>query len=127
MLPIQLSAKSGVPRYRQLIDQIAELIRSGQLAPGTQLPTVRDLATTHLVSLITVRRAYADLEAMELITRRQGQGTFVSAEAESASRRRALADAREVVTSAIVRARQLGLSGRALRDHVDAVLKKGET
>jgi GntR family transcriptional regulator len=73
--PVELSGASGVPFYRQIVDQIAGLIRSGQLAPGTQLPPFRDLAPQLRVSLITVRRAYADLEQAGLIVKRQGQGT----------------------------------------------------
>ena len=82
-LPIRLSQASGVPYYRQVVDQMSELIRSGQLLPGAQLPSVRELSRQLLVSLITVRRSYADLEAAGLIVRRQGQGTFVAADVES--------------------------------------------
>ncbi len=56
-LPLQLSAASGVPFYRQVVDQISALVRSGQLAPGTRMPSVRELAAQLMVSLITVRRA----------------------------------------------------------------------
>lgn len=47
-IPIQLSDASGVPYYRQVVDQVAELVRSGQLAPGSLLPSVRDLAAQSL-------------------------------------------------------------------------------
>ncbi len=92
-LPMSLSEATGVPFYRQVVDQVAELIRSGQLTAGSRLPSVRDLSRELLVSLITVRRAYADLEAAGLILRRQGQGTFVCEDVEAASRRRALEQA----------------------------------
>lgn len=108
-VPIQLSDTSGVPRYRQIVDQLSHLIRSGQLAAGARLPSVRELSAELLVSLITTRRAYADLEVAGLIERRQGQGTFVSridAEPETA-----LDQARAELTEAVVRARQLGLRG----------------
>jgi GntR family transcriptional regulator len=123
-LPIRLSQASGVPFYRQIVDQIAGLIRSGQLPPNTRLPSFRELAPQLLVSLITVRRAYADLEAARLIACRQGQGTFVAAGIEAASRRQALAEARALVESAVVRARQLGLRGEALRAHVDRLIER---
>jgi DNA-binding transcriptional regulator YhcF (GntR family) len=121
-LPLQLSQASGVPFYRQIVDQLAGLIRSGQLPPNTRLPSFRELAPQLLVSLITVRRAYADLEAAGLIVSRHGQGTFVAGEIEAASRRQALAEARALVESALVRARQLGLRGEALRAHVDRLI-----
>src|SRR5512143_4223261 len=96
-LPIRLSQASGVPFYRQIVDQLGGLIRSGQLPPNTRLPSFRELAPRLLVSLITVRRAYADLEAAGLIVSRHGQGTFVAWEIEAASRRQALAEARAIV------------------------------
>jgi len=121
-LPISLSDATGVPYYRQVVDQIAELIRSGQLAPASRLPSVRDLSRQLLISLITVRRAYADLEAAGLILRRQGQGTFVAEDVETTSRRRALKEAASVLVEAMARARQLGLSGAALRNTVEGLL-----
>lgn len=121
-LPIRLSQASGVPFYRQIVDQIAGLIHSGQLRPESRLPSFRDLAPQLLVSLITVRRAYADLEAAGLIARRQGQGTFVASEVEAASRKRALAEARSQLETAVSRARQLGLRGDALRSFLETLL-----
>jgi len=123
-LPIHLSLASGVPFYRQVVDQLGGLIRSGQLPPNARLPSFRELAPQLLVSLITVRRAYADLEAAGLIVSRQGQGTFVAGEIEAASRRQALAEARALVESALVRARQLGLRGEALRAHVERLIER---
>ncbi len=108
-LPIQLSDASGLPRYRQIVDQVSHLIRSGQLEGGSRLPSVRQLSGQLLVSLITTRRAYADLEAAGLIERRQGQGTFVAA--RSAVRGAALDEARAGLVEAVARARQLGLRG----------------
>jgi GntR family transcriptional regulator len=77
-LSITIRQNTGVPFYRQIEDQLAALIRSGRLAPGTRLPSFRELAKDLLVSLITVRRAYADLENDGLIVRRHGQGSFVA-------------------------------------------------
>ena len=53
-LSLELSDASGIPFYRQIVDQLAELIRSGRLGPGTRLPSVRDLAAQTMVSLITI-------------------------------------------------------------------------
>jgi GntR family transcriptional regulator len=123
-LPIRLSQASGVPFYRQIVDQVAELIRSGQLPSGALLPSVRELSQSLLVSLITVRRSYADLEAAGLIVRRQGQGTFVAEGVETVSRAHALDEARTQLAGAVSRARQLGLRGDELRAFVDALLKE---
>jgi GntR family transcriptional regulator len=123
-LPIRLSQASGLPYYRQIVDQLAGLIRSGQLKPHTRLPSYRELAPQLLVSLITVRRAYADLEAAGLLACRQGQGTFVAGEIETASRRQALAEARALVEGAVARADQLGLRGEALRALVERLIEQ---
>jgi len=124
-LPLQLSEASGVPYYRQVIDQVAELIRSGELAPRARLPSVRELASQLLVSLITVRRAYADLEAAGLIVRRQGQGSFVADGVEQASAQRARAEAIEVLRAAVTRARQLGLDEAEQRELLETFWEGG--
>lgn len=113
-IPLKLSQASGVPYYRQIVDQFADLVRSGQLAPGALLPSVRDLAARLLVSLITVRNAYDDLENAGLIVRRQGHGTYVADDVVKASREQALAEARSVLSEAISRVRRLGLDGAAI-------------
>lgn len=109
-IPIKLSQASGVPFYRQIVDQIAMLIRSGELAAGAQLPSVRDLANDTLVSLITVRRAYSDLDAAGLITRRQGFGTYVSDRVRAATKDQSLAEGRRILAEALEKANRNGLS-----------------
>ena len=121
-LPLELSEASGMPFYRQIVDQTAELIRSGQLAPGARLPSVRDLAGQTMVSLITIRRSYADLEAAGLIVRRQGQGTFVADEIEGASREQAMKEGGQVLSEAVTRAGRLGLTADDIRRLVDQAL-----
>jgi len=125
-LSLELSQASGVPFYRQLEDQLADLIRSGRLSPGSRLPSVRDLAGQTLVSLITVRRAYADLEAAGLIVRRQGQGTFVAEHVAELSRERAADEARQALTDAVNRAGQLGLSEAQILAHIEGLLTNAE-
>ncbi len=121
-LPLQLSDASGVPYYRQIVDQVSNLIRSGQLQPNIQLPSVRELAGHLLVSLITVRRSYADLENAGLIVRRQGYGTFVSEDIQMASREQALNEAKSLLTQTVAHLRQLGLDGRAIREVFEQTL-----
>jgi GntR family transcriptional regulator len=109
-LPLSLGASSGIPFYKQIEDQLAELIRSGSLPPGTRLPSFRRLAGDLLVSLITVRRAYSDLEQDGLIVRRQGQGTFVAENVAGVSRERARREAVALLLEAVRTAQRLGLS-----------------
>lgn len=64
-------------RYKSLVDTFAEAIRSGQLLPGTRLPTHRQLAVEHGLALVTASRVYSELEAMGLVSGETGRGTFV--------------------------------------------------
>lgn len=76
----RLDLATGVPAYRQIIDQILGAIASGALRGGTQLPTVRQLAVDLSVNPNTVVRAYRELEIRGVLTTQQGIGTFVTAE-----------------------------------------------
>ncbi|HPE69226.1 MAG TPA: GntR family transcriptional regulator [Thermotogota bacterium] len=75
---ISISNANPDPLYRQVSEQIKEAIVSGQLAPGTQLPSVRQLAMELQISVITIKRSYSDLESEGFLFSRAGQGTFVS-------------------------------------------------
>src|SRR5689334_24656886 len=73
-----LDLRSGVPVYRQLIDQVRAGIASGSLTAGDQLPTVRQLAVDLAINPNTVLRAYRELELGELLETQQGTGTFIT-------------------------------------------------
>lgn len=84
---------SGVPVYRQLIDQVRAGIASGSLVQGDQLPTVRQLAVDLEINPNTVMRAYRELELGGLLETHQGTGTFIAnkkIERKSAERDRQL-------------------------------------
>ena len=78
----QLDAASGVPFYRQIIDQLLAGIATGALARGERLPTVRALAVDLAVNLNTVARAYKELEIRGVLSTQQGSGTFVATAAD---------------------------------------------
>jgi GntR family transcriptional regulator len=78
LLPIHVNLDSSEPIYHQIKQQLRDLIISGQLPPGTPLPSIRSLAKDMSCSVITTRRAYQDLEHEGLIYTRQGRGTFVA-------------------------------------------------
>jgi GntR family transcriptional regulator len=71
---------SGVPAYRQIIDQILGSIASGALVPGDQLPTVRQMAVDLAINPNTVVRAYRELEIRGVLDTQQGVGTFLTAQ-----------------------------------------------
>ena len=78
MIKFLLDYSSGIPIYRQIIDQIRFGISSGQLKLGEQLPTVRALAVELKVNLNTVSKAYKELEIKNILETQQGTGTFIS-------------------------------------------------
>src|SRR6516225_734113 len=73
-----LDLHTGVPVYRQIIDQVRTGIASGSLSAGDQLPTVRQLAVDLAINPNTVMRAYRELELGGLLETHQGTGTFIS-------------------------------------------------
>ena len=76
----RLDLHSGVPVYRQIMDQVRGGVASGALTVGDQLPTVRQLAVDLSINPNTVVRAYRELELGGLLETHQGTGTFVSAQ-----------------------------------------------
>lgn len=77
MIEFRLDPRSGVPFYRQIIDQIRYGIATGQLKVGEQLPTARSLAVQLKINLNTVNKAYKELEIQEILETQQGSGTFI--------------------------------------------------
>jgi GntR family transcriptional regulator len=76
----RLNLQSGVPVYRQIMDQVRGGMASGSLAAGDQLPTVRQLAVDLAINPNTVARAYRELELGGLLETHQGTGSFISAQ-----------------------------------------------
>ena len=75
--PFALDLRSGVPVYRQIIDQVTGGMAAGALAAGDQLPTVRQLAVDLEINPNTVIRAYRELEIRGVLETHQGTGTFI--------------------------------------------------
>jgi GntR family transcriptional regulator len=78
-IEFRLDLASGVPTYLQLVHQVEHALRLGYLAPGDQLPRVRDVVASLAVNPNTVLKAYRELETKGLTVGRPGQGTFVEA------------------------------------------------
>lgn len=74
----RLDLASGVPVYRQIIDQVLGGVASGNLEPGAQIPTVRQVAVDLAINPNTVVRAYRELEIRGVLETQQGTGTFIS-------------------------------------------------
>ena len=73
----EIQPSSGVPIYRQIMDQVRALVASERLRPGEMLPSIRQLATDLEVNMMTVSKAYARLEADGVVERVRGTGMRV--------------------------------------------------
>lgn len=78
---LHIQPQSPEPIYRQIGDQIRRLVAGGQLAAGTVLPSVRDVAATYAINPMTVSKAYSQLEAEGVLERLRGKGMAVAAQA----------------------------------------------
>src|SRR5581483_7251352 len=116
--------RSGVPIYLQLVEQVKRSVALGVLAPGEQLPTVKQLAVDLTVNPHTVARAYRDLERDSVIETAPGRGSFVRADG-AASQSSAVADvAADAVTLAVREAKSLGLSAASVRELFEKALTR---
>ncbi len=116
-----LDAHSGVPVYRQLIDQVLGAIATSALAPGERLPTVRQVAVDLAINPNTVMRAYREMEIRGVLTTQQGTGTFISDQRvapDEAGRQRRLS---QLVGEFIARA---GSEGYTLEEMMSALRDK---
>src|SRR5882672_3870700 len=84
MIEFHLDARSGVPTYLQIVQQVRRAIRLGLLRPGDQLPTVKEVVGSLAINPNTVLKAYRALDLEGLTEARRGQGTFVSRTLEAA-------------------------------------------
>ena len=112
---------NGIPIYVQLREQILALIGRGRLKPGTQLPTMRQVAVALRIDLNTVQRAYAELERDGVLLKQRGVGTFVSQAAPPPRNPRKLAQ--EFASRIAGEAKGQGV---ALEDLAEALLRLAE-
>ena len=73
-----LNPNNGTPIYRQLMEQVRRMVSSGQLQPGSELPSVRELALSHAVNPMTISKAYSLLEAEGLLERQRGKAMTIA-------------------------------------------------
>ncbi len=106
---IEVDRHSGIPAYRQILDQVQRLVAGGLLRAGDELPSTRALSARLALNPMTVSKAYALLERDGVVERRPGQTLVVrERSASDVSEDRALQLANEL-RPAVVAARQLGL------------------
>ena len=78
MIQFHFDARSGVPTYLQLVQQVRQAVRLGILGPGDQLPTVKEVVGSLAINPNTVLKAYRELDHEGLTEGRRGQGTFIA-------------------------------------------------
>ncbi len=121
----RLDPASGVPFYRQIIDQILAAVATDALAPGDQLPTVRALAVELQVNLNTVAKAYKELEIRGVLDTQQGSGTYVAllrVERDELERRRQVV---QLVDEFLARTAAAGLPPSEVMAEFSARMKEG--
>lgn len=114
----RLDGYSGVPVYRQLIDQVQGAIASGILKPGDQLPTVRLVAVELAINPNTVLRAYREMEIRGILDTQQGTGTFIADRPADASNEHRERQLEQLVTEFVSRA---GAAGLTVDELIDAL------
>ena len=123
----QLDLRSGVPVYRQIMDQVLAGIASGRLASGDQLPTVRQLAVDLSINPNTVIRAYRELEIRGFLDTHQGSGTFVGAqrvEQDGEERQRKLDG---IVSDLVARAGSEGFTAQQVLERLKDLMAEQKT
>jgi GntR family transcriptional regulator len=123
----EINPTSGVPIYRQIVDQVLAMVVGGVLKEGDHLPSVRQVAREAAVNPMTVSKAYSRLESDGVVRRVRGQGMAVLAPSANGTVDQRKANFRELLEPAIHRARQLGLNQKQIRDVIATLLQDQPT
>lgn len=116
-MKLTINSESSVPIYIQIEDTIHSLIAAGQLQPGQQLPTIRELAADIRVNLNTVARAYFELDREGVISTQRGKGTFVTGvpdQKQIEKKRQELLHS--IIDAALAEAQKLGYSADEIKN-----------
>ena len=122
MIDFQLDPNSGVPFYRQVIDQIRYGIASGQLRTGDQLPTVRGLAVELKINLNTIAKAYKELEIQGVLATQQGSGTFISATGVSLSAKERQKKLEDICREFLSNVRAYGFANKEITEQIKKLI-----
>ena len=118
---IIISNSSGVPIYEQIVSQIKQQIMNGELKEGDALPSMRALAQSIRISVITTKRAYEELERDGFIESFTGKGSFVKGQNTELLREEYLRQADELLTKACDKAHKAGATAQELHDMLDII------
>ena len=107
---IRINKSSGVPIYKQIVDQVEYMVEAGQLQDGDRLPSSRMLAAHLAINRNTVARAYAELRDQGSVVAQQRSGMVVAGAAAARDKARTRDEARKILEESIARCLELGLS-----------------
>ncbi len=117
--------RSGVPIYLQIVEQVKRSVAIGVLAPGEQLPTVKQLANELVVNHNTITRAYRELEHDQVVETLPGRGSFIAGDGSVAGAKRAVADvADQALIQAVREAKSMGLERDDVRGSFERALDR---
>ena len=122
LAPITSSADG--PLYNQIIEGIKRELSEGRLKPGVALPSFRVLAEELMVSVITVKRAYEELEKEGILFRKQGLGTFISENGVARSREVKRTRTEDLLREALREGREAGMNQQELENAVKRILQE---
>jgi len=118
----QLDAHSGVPVYRQLMDQVQGALAAGRLKSFDQLPTIRQVAVDLAINPNTVTRAYREMEIRGILETQQGTGTFIAEQQPATDSRARNRQLQQFAAEVIARA---GANGFSLTELMEALKEHG--
>ena len=110
--------------YKQITDQVKEAIADGTLVPGTKLPSIREFSRQLSVSIITIKRAYSDLENEGYLIARKGLGSFVAGISKEKLRQEKIAEIRREIEKIVATAEKIGISARDVGDIVGEIRRE---
>jgi GntR family transcriptional regulator len=126
-LTFSVHPSSGVPIYRQLMDQVQAMMAGGNLRPGDTLPSVRQMAADLSVNMMTVSKAYAKLEAAGVLERSRGKGMVVAVPNTAGTVASRQAQLKTLSDQAVIRGLQLGLKPQQILDVFKASLAEHQS
>lgn len=121
---IVLSPTSPDPMYKQVADQIKDAIAAGELKPNDKLPSIREMSDLLEISVITIKRAYLDLEKEGYTMTRAGLGTFVADVNRATLRREKLEEYRRELTRILETGRKFGIDADDIRELIREIEEK---
>lgn len=121
-MDIIISNGSAKPIYEQIVDQIKAAIATGTLEEGQPLPSIRALASDLRISVITTKRAYAELEEAGFINTVQGKGSFIAGGNLELLREERLRQVEQLLAKAVGEARAANISPAEIREMLDLLL-----